>query len=136
MTYLALDIGARRIGVAVGSTDIKLATPLAVIQHETVEADAARVRTLAAQYDAERIIVGLPRELDGGIGPQAQKVMAFVERLAQHVALPFEYFDERYSTAQAIDRQRAMGINDKRGRATIDAAAAAVILQDFLNSLT
>ncbi len=65
MTYLALDIGARRIGVAVGSTDVKLATPLAVITHETVAADAARIRTLAEQYDAERVVVGLPRELNG-----------------------------------------------------------------------
>ncbi len=136
MTYLALDIGARRIGVAVGSTDVKFATPLAVIAHETVAADAARIRTLAEQYDAERVVVGLPRELDGGIGPQAQKVIAFAERLAPFVNLPFEYFDERYSTAQALDRQRAMGVNDKRGRATIDAAAAAVILQDFLDSLS
>ncbi len=135
MTYLALDIGARRIGVAVGSTDVKLATPLAVIAHESVEADAARIRALVAQYDAERIIVGLPRELDGSIGPQAQKVMTFTERLASLVTLPFEYYDERYSTAQALDRQRETGINEKRGRATIDAAAAAVILQDYLNSL-
>ncbi len=135
MTYLALDIGARRIGVAVGSTDVKLATPLAVIAHESVEADAARIRALVAQYDAERIIVGLPRELDGSIGPQAQKVMTFTERLASLVTLPFEYYDERYSTAQALDRQRETGIDEKRGRATIDAAAAAVILQDYLNSL-
>ncbi|MGB8645493.1 MAG: Holliday junction resolvase RuvX [Anaerolineae bacterium] len=134
MTYLALDVGTRRIGVAVGSTDLRLATPLAVIRRDRLETDAAQVRALAEQYDAERVVVGLPQELDGTIGVQAQRIMDYATRLQSLVARPFEFFDERYSTAQALAQRREMGVNEKRGRATIDAAAAAIILQDFFNA--
>ncbi len=134
MTYLALDVGARRIGVAVGSIELRLATPLAVISREKPEQDAARVRALIAQYDVERVLVGLPRELNGTIGKQAERVMEYANGLQTLVACPFEFFDERYSTAQALAQRRDMGVSEKRGRATIDAAAAAVILQDFFDA--
>jgi putative pre-16S rRNA nuclease len=136
MTYLSLDIGTRRIGVAVGSAELQLATPLRVIERRKVESDAARILALAREYDAERIVVGLPRELDGSIGAQARTVMAYAESLAPRLGLTLEFFDERYSTAEALSRRRQAGISDKRGRATIDAAAAAVILQDFFDAMT
>ncbi len=136
MTYLALDVGTRRIGVAVGSTELKLATPLRVFLRTTPEADAERLRNLAEQYDAERLVVGLPHELDGAIGEMAQSVIDYVEHLKVFLPLSFEFFDERYSTAAALARRREMGVSDKRGRATIDAAAATVILQDFFDSMS
>jgi putative pre-16S rRNA nuclease len=135
MTYLALDVGARRIGVAVGSSEMSLATPLRVIKRGTIEQDATRLRAIAELYDAERLVIGLPRELDGSVGAQAQLVTEYGELLKQALAMPFEFFDERYSTSEALARQRAAGVSDKRGRATIDAVAAAVILQDFFDSM-
>lgn len=133
MTYLALDIGTRRIGVAVGSTELKIASPLGVIERAKIEHDAYEIRALVEQYDVTRIVVGLPRELDGVIGGQAENVMQYISRLQTHLVLPFEFFDERYSTVDALARRRAAGVTDKRGRATIDALAAAVILQDFFD---
>ncbi len=135
MTYLALDVGARRIGVAVGSGEMRLATPLRVIKRGTIEQDATRLRAIAELYDAERLVIGLPRELDGSVGAQAQLVTEYGELLKQALAMPFEFFDERYSTSEALARQRAAGVTDKQGRATIDAVAAAVILQDFFDSM-
>ena len=135
MTYLALDIGARRIGVAVGSTELKIATPLRVIERSKLEHDAMRICALAEQYDAARIVVGLPRELDGAIGAQAETVMRYAEHLRAILSLPLEFFDERYSTVEALTRRRAAGVTDKRGRATIDASAATIILQDFLDAM-
>ena len=135
MTYLGLDIGERRIGVAVGSTDVYLASPAGVIQRNNIETDAERLGSLARDYDAERVIVGLPREVDGALGFQAKSVMEYAGRLQRLTALPFEFQDERYSTAEALALRREMGVSEKQGRRSIDAAAAAVILQDFFDEL-
>ncbi len=135
MTFLGLDVGTRRIGVAVGSTDLRLATPLGVIARTTLARDVEQIRAWIGQYGAETIVVGLPCELDGSIGAQAETVMHYAQDLAPQLGLPLEFFDERYSTAEALRQRRARGVSDKRGRATIDAAAAAIILQDFLDAL-
>ncbi len=135
MTFLGLDVGSRRIGIAVGSTDLKLATPLGVMARTTIERDVEQLRAWAEQYEVETIVVGLPRELDGSVGAQAETVMKYAQALKPRLGLPLEFFDERYSTAEALRQRREMGVSDKRGRATIDAAAAAIILQDFLNAL-
>ncbi|MGE5138127.1 MAG: Holliday junction resolvase RuvX, partial [Rudaea sp.] len=135
VTYLSLDVGERRVGVAVGSTEVRLATPLTVLVRATPKSDAARMLDLARQYDVLHVIVGLPRELNGDVGTQAQRVMQYVDRLRSLVPLSFEYFDERFSTAHALARRREMGVSEKQGRATIDAAAAAVILQDFFDAM-
>ncbi len=136
MTYLALDVGARRIGVAVGNSEMRLATPLRVIKRGTIEADATRLLALAEEYGATRLVVGLPRELDGSVGTQAQFVMDYVERLGPALRFPYEFFDERYSTSEALAGRRSAGVSDKQGRATIDAMAAAVILQGFFDSMS
>ncbi len=134
MTYLGLDVGSRRIGVAVGNSEMRLATPLRVIKRGTIEADATRLLALVEQYGAGRLVVGLPRELDDSVGTQAQLVMDYVERLDPALRIPYEFFDERHSTAEALARRRSAGVSDKQGRATIDAVAAAVILQGFFDS--
>jgi putative Holliday junction resolvase len=134
MTYLAIDVGTRRLGIAVGSTDLKLATPLRVIKRGSIEEDAARLRALVEQYEAEKLVVGFPREVDGSVGAQAEFVMDFAEQLSKALAMPVEFFDERYSTAEALARRRAAGVTDRQGRPTIDAVAAAVILQDFFDA--
>lgn len=133
MTYLALDLGSRRIGIAVGNTEVRLATPLRVIERTTPGEDAVRLRRLAEEYGADELIVGLPREVDGSVGPQAEWVANYAEQLRQVLDMPIQFSDERYSTAEALARLRAAGMKDKQGRATIDAVAAAVILQDFLD---
>jgi putative Holliday junction resolvase len=134
MTYLAIDVGTRRLGIAVGSTDLKLATPLRVIKRGSIEEDATRLRALVEQYEAEKLVVGFPREVDGSVGAQAEFVMDFAEQLSKALAMPVEFFDERYSTAEALARRRAAGVTDRQGRPTIDAVAAAVILQDFFDA--
>lgn len=134
MTYLALDVGTRRIGVAVGNTEMRLATPLRVIRRGTIESDAAKLRALADQYGAGRLVVGLPLELDETVGTQAQLVIDYVERLAPAMRMPFDLFDERHSTAEALASRRSAGVSDKEGRASIDSIAAAVILQSFFDS--
>lgn len=133
MRYLALDVGNKRVGVAVGSSEGRIATPLAVIERATIEDDCARLRELIREYDVEHIIVGLPRNANDTPSEQEALTRAYVKQIETALALPCTFYDERYSTVAAQQQQRARGLNEKRGRATIDASAAAIILQDFLD---
>ncbi len=135
MRYLALDVGVKRVGLAVGSTEVRIASPLTVIERGTIESDAAAIRAVVDKYQVERLVVGVPHDLDGSAGLQAEKVLRYIERLQPEVRLPIEYSDERYSTLEALARQREAGLTERQGRRTVDAAAAAVILQDFLDRI-
>ncbi len=135
LRYLALDVGNKRVGVAVGSSEARIATPLTVIERVSVEQDAARILEIVREYEVETIIVGLPRNANDTTSDQETLTRNYMEQLHSALALPITYFDERYSTSAAMHQQRARGVNEKRGRATLDASAAAVILQDFLDGL-
>lgn len=135
LRYLALDVGNKRIGIAVGSSEARIATPLTVIERASIEQDAARVLNIVREYDVEHIIVGLPRNANSTPSEQERLTRNYIEQLKPALALPFTFYDERYSTSAAMRQQRARGISEKRGRATLDANAAAVILQDFLDNL-
>lgn len=135
MRYLALDVGNKRIGVAVGSSEIRLATPLTVIHRTTLEQDAARLLASVREYDVDEIIVGLPHNADGTVSEQEGLTVKYMEQLRPALGLPITFYDERYSTSVAMQQQRTRGVNEKRGRATLDASAAAVILQDYFASL-
>lgn len=134
MRYLALDVGNKRVGVAVGSREGRIATPLAVIVRSTLERDTVALRAIVREYEVEALVVGLPRNENGTVSAQETLTRNYVKQIETELALPIIFRDERFSTAVALDHQRARGVNEKRGRATLDANAAAVILQDFLNS--
>ena len=129
MRILALDVGERRIGVAVSDPTGTLATPHSVIRRRSKAEDFAAVARLAAELGAERVVVGLPLSLDGSVGPQARRVTRYAQALARTLSVPVELYDERYSTLTA-DELLAEG--GRKRRTPIDAAAAAVILQDYL----
>jgi len=131
MRILALDVGERRIGVAVSDPSGTLATPHSVIRRRSKAEDFAAVARLVAELKAERVVVGLPLSLNGTIGPQARRVVRYARSLAQTLTVPVELHDERYSTATA---EELLAERRGRRRVPIDAAAAAVILQDYLES--
>ena len=131
MRVIALDVGERRIGVAISDPTGMLATPHSVIRRRSKAEDFATVARLVAELEAERVVVGLPLSLDGEAGPQARRVTRYAHALAQTLDVPVELHDERYSTVTA-DALLAEG--GRRRRTPIDAAAAAVILQDYLES--
>lgn len=132
---LALDVGDRRIGVAVSDPTGLLATPIEVYTRRAKAEDLAHLGNLASDYDAQGIVVGLPVNMNGTEGPQAAKVREFAESLAargQDVLL----WDERLSTVEAERRMAESGRRKRRG--TImrsDAEAAAVILETYLDAL-
>ena len=130
MRVLALDVGERRIGVAVSDPTGTLATPHSVIHRRSKVQDFAAVARLVTELQAERVVVGLPLSLSGDVGPQARRVMRYAQALARALPVPVELYDERYSTVTADELLAEAG--RKRRRTPIDAAAAAVILQEYL----
>jgi len=132
MRILALDLGERRIGVALSDACGWLATPLTVLRRSSREAELATIEELVRKHQVEQVIVGYPRSLDGTLGPQARRVDRYVEQLRVRLLVPVVLWDERLSTAQAERLVHEMGQRVQRER--IDAAAAAVILQNYLDA--
>ena len=128
---MALDVGERRIGVAVSDPSGTLARPHAVIHRRSKVMDFAAVARLVTELEVERVVVGLPLSLNGEIGPQARRVTRYAQALAQALEVPVELYDERYSTVTA---DALLAESGRKRRVPIDAAAAAVILQDYLES--
>ena len=131
---LALDVGNRRIGLAVCDSGESLATPIATIEHTSHARDIEAVLAAAAERRVERIVVGMPLSLSGEMGPQALKVARFIEKLAARTDIPVEAVDERYSTAEARRLMAEAGNGRPKERGRVDAAAAAVILQSHIDS--
>lgn len=122
MRYLALDVGDRTIGLAVGDEAFGLARPLRTIRRRGVAADLDSLRDIVRKEDVGALVIGLPLNLKGESGHQAQRVRTFAES-ARSLALPIELVDERFTTAEAA----------RRGADDLDAGAAVVLLEDFFS---
>ncbi|HEY8417267.1 MAG TPA: Holliday junction resolvase RuvX [Limnochordales bacterium] len=130
---LGLDVGQRRIGVAISDELGWTAQGLTVIERRGAKADAARIAEIAREHGCTRIVIGLPRRTDGRLGPEAEDAQAFGRRLEQVAGVPVVYWDERFSTAQAEHTLIAAGVRRARRREVIDQVAASVILQAYLD---
>lgn len=139
MRLLGLDVGDRRVGLAVSDASRTLARPLRTITRdgtarEVVTAVAEEIRRLRDEADGlEGIVVGLPRRLDGGATEQTERVRRFADRLRALTDLPLTFQDERLSSREAESRLALVEHDWRRRKQTLDAAAAAVILQDHLD---
>jgi putative Holliday junction resolvase len=133
MVIVGLDVGAVRIGVAVSDELELLASPRSVIRRTSNASAVEAIARVAREAGAGLVVVGLPISLDGKLHAQANAVRTFVERLRRVLPVPLVYADETLSTVQAEERLRASGVRPERMRRQIDAAAAAVILQDYLD---
>lgn len=134
MRVFGLDIGEKRIGVAVSDPSGTVATPLVVLDAKPVLGDGGDLVRLAEDYEVELVVVGLPRSLDGSEGPQADLVRAAGDRLARFLRLPVEYYDERLSSAEARRVMTSAGVSDRDKRGSVDMIAAALFLQSYLDS--
>jgi len=133
MQYLGLDVGMRRIGVAVGDDETGVAGGVSQIARRNRPADLEAVAALIADYHTEAIVVGLPVHDDGTVGDWARAVLRFGRALKKKTGLPVIFWDERYSTATAQEQLRAVGRPVAQQTDRIDQLAAAVILQSFLD---
>ena len=135
MRSLGLDVGDRRTGVAISDAEGILASPLAVIDNGDDKATIAEILELARQYQVQRLVVGLPYSLQGGIGQQADKVMNFARELAHSGNIEVKIWDERFSTVATDKLMVEAGVKKRKKKERRDAIAAAFILQGFLDSL-
>jgi len=130
---LALDHGARRIGVAIADPETGMAFARRAIQRRNLDRDLALVRELCTLEAVERVVIGLPLNLDGSEGPQAAKARAFGDRLVA-IGLDVVYEDERLSSWEAGERLGREGRRPHRRSGEVDSAAARVILQQYLDA--
>ncbi len=136
MRILALDVGDRRIGVALSDPLGMLAFPLTTIKRATPDTDAAidAALALAEEHEAAEILVGIPYLMSGRIGAQAHITLEFAQALAERTHIPVIRIDERLSSIQADRMLSQSGAASTRDRGRTDAAAAAVILQSYLDA--
>ena len=134
MRVVGLDLGSRRIGVAVSDPSGTVATPHSVLQRSGDHAaDHRAVAAVVAEYEADLLVVGLPRSLDGSLGPAAQGALIEVDELADAVPVPVETVDERLTTVSADRVLREASVKGQARRQVIDKVAAAILLQTWLD---
>lgn len=132
---LGLDPGSKRIGVAVSDLSGTIASPLVVLQRSrSKEHDLHEIADLARDEEAEVIVVGLPVNMDGSLGPAARAATGFARALATVVDVPVELHDERRTTVSADESMMAAGLDAVQRRTRVDKVAAAIMLQSWLDA--
>ena len=132
MIILAVDYGDVRTGVAVCDKSELLASPVCVITERRPEQLAEKLKALAAQYRAEQLAVGLPKNMDGTEGFRAQACREFAALLERETGLPVVLRDERLTTVSAHQYLSAADVRGKKRKETVDAVSAVIILEDYL----
>lgn len=133
MRVLAVDPGSRRVGIAVSDPTGTIAQPLPTVAAEPYETLVSRLAALAGEKEAARIVVGLPRRLDGSYGPEAKAARELAAALRHASGLPVELVDERLTTVAAERAMISGGMKRAKRRATIDGVAATLLLQSHLD---
>ena len=133
---LALDHGTKRIGVAVSDELKVIAQPLEFIPTEPFDAFLARLKAILTTKEVELICVGMPRNMDGTYGPAAAKVREFIALLQQSIATPIKTLDERLTSAQANRVLLQGNVRRADRKQKVDAMAAAILLQSYLDAGT
>jgi putative Holliday junction resolvase len=132
---LGLDLGSRRIGVAVSDSGGAVATPYTVLQRTGDRTrDHRAVADLVAELEAERVVVGMPFSLDGSVGPAARSMAAEADELRVALDVPVDTHDERLTTVTAHRSLRELEMKADARRRIVDKVAAAVMLQSWLDS--
>ncbi len=132
MRVMGLDIGKKRIGVAVANTTTGIATPLRVMDAHEVLDNARAWRMLVEDNEPELLVCGLPKTMRGSVGRQATHIREQAERIAQACELPVEFVDERLSSAEAKRLLREQGLSERDMRGKIDSVAASLFLETWL----
>lgn len=132
MRIMAIDYGDAHTGVAISDLTGLLAGYTTTIHSRKAEQVAAEVKRLAEEYGVTELVLGYPKNMDGSLGPRAEKAEAFQALLEETVGLPVVLWDERRTTIDAHNILAQQGKNAKKRKATVDAVAAALILEGYL----
>ena len=135
MRVIGIDLGSKRIGIALSDSDLTVATPLDVIERSgNVENDHIAILKITDEWEVKRIIVGLPISLDGTLGASAQSVIDEISRLGNLTDIPIETHDERFTTVTAEQILLQQNVKRDKKKKVIDKVAAAIILQGWIDS--
>lgn len=129
-----IDYGTVRIGVAIADLSVGIASPLETYQRQNDEVDARYFKKLAAEEALVKWVVGLPVHLSGEESQKSHEARQFGKWLTEHTELEVDYFDERYTSAQAEEMLQGANLTSKRRKARIDALAAQIMLAAYLES--
>ena len=133
MRHLGLDVGDNRIGVALSDETATLASGLDTIRRAGPRKDLRAIADLVKEHGVAEVVVGLPRKLDGSLGPQAQKVIAFMEALRPVVKVPVVPWDERFTSVVATQALIEGERSRRERKALVDKVSAILILQNYLD---
>lgn len=134
ISALGLDVGKKRLGVAGCDGTGLIATGLTTIHRTSWHQDLEQLQTIIQEREVEILIIGLPYSLDGTIGAQAKQVQKFASKLQQILNLPIEFVDERLTSVEATEQLKAQKRFSSRNKGAIDRQAAAIILQQWLDT--
>lgn len=133
---LALDYGTKRIGVALSDELWWTAQPLETFERRTLEQDISHIAALVASHNVERVVIGLPLQLDGREGPAVQAMREFLVTLKAGLSVPLVLWDERLTTKEAEEVLIASDVSRKKRKKIVDRVAASLLLQRYLSCLT
>jgi len=136
MRILGLDVGTKTIGVAVSDEMGWTGQGIATIRRTNIRADLAELDKYLQQYSVEKIVVGIPRNMDGSIGSAAKQIYLFIERLREKFSIPVDTWDERLSTVAAERVLLEADMSRGKRKKVIDKVAAVLILQGYLDYLS
>jgi len=135
MRFLGLDLGSKTIGVAISDELGITAQGLKTIRRSSREEDLKEISAMVTQYDVNTIVVGLPKNMDGTLGKQAESVMNWIKILEERVSVPVATWDERLSTVGATRVLLEADLSRKKRKKVIDKLAAVLILQGYLGQM-
>ncbi|MCF0104555.1 MAG: Holliday junction resolvase RuvX [Eggerthellaceae bacterium] len=135
MRILALDIGDKRIGLAISDSAEKLSSPLKILPNEDIRSCSKNFKSIVEDWKVEKFLVGLPLSMSGESGKQVEAIKKIASNLQNHFPqILLEFYDERLSTKEAKQKLKAEGLFEKEMRGKLDALAAAIFLQAYIDA--
>ena len=135
MRVISVDLGLARTGIATGDDLLKLATPVIVINEYNEERLVEKICAVAKEQGAKKIVVGLPKNMDGSEGERAVKCREIAQKIEKSSNVQTILWDERCTTVSAHNYLNANDVRGKKRKETVDAVAATIILEDYFRSL-
>ena len=133
MRLMCLDVGTKRIGIAVSDLLNITAQGVETLQRTSFEKDLQRYKEIIEKYDVKRIIIGLPKNMNGTIGPMAEAVNEYADKLKENIDIPIEMYDERLSTKIASQALIQGNVRREKRKNYVDMIAASIILQSYMD---
>ena len=133
MRIMGLDVGDKKIGVAISDALLETAQGRTTVQRTSPEADIQRLRKIAEENEVHQIVVGQPLHMDGRPSPQSEKIARFAQQLQEATGIPMVFSDERLTSFAAEQHLEEMGFNWRKRREHVDRVAAMLILQEYLD---